>query len=452
MPTIKISRKTIAALQVPEKPTVFYDDALKGFGLAIRPTGARSWIVEYRPGTGGRGVAKRRVVLGDPEAVTPEEARAQAKEVLAKARLGQDTAAERARERAAASVAELADKWLKGHVEPKRKPATVTLYRACLETHILPALGTRRAITVGPQDVAKLHRQVATKASEKSKAGARRSPATKVRGGPIIANRCLAILKALWTWAGDMGLLPDGTANPAAKVEAFREKGRERFLTEEEMIRLGDALRMAESVGLPWVVDESAPGAKHLPKPENRVSHFDVHSVAAIRLLMLTGARVREILDLEWRHVDWQRGVLRLPDSKTGAKVIFLGAAALAVLEGLPRVGRYVIASTSAGTAHEKPRADVNRLWRSACKAAGLEGVRLHDLRHSAAAVGAGAGLSLHQIGGLLGHSQPSTTKRYAHLAADPMHRAADMIGNTVAAALGLTTADVVDLEKRRKA
>jgi integrase len=175
-----------------------------------------------------------------------------------------------------------------------------------------------------------------------------------------------------------------------------------------------------------------------------------VHSVAAIRLLLLTGARVREILDLEWQHVDFQRGMLRLPDSKTGAKVIVLGGAALTLLDRLPKIGRHVISSTSAGTVNEKPRADVNRLWRAVCREAEIEGTRLHDLRHSNAAVGAGAGLSLHQIGALLGHSQAATTKRYAHLAADPQRRAADLIGNEVAAALGLG-ANVVTINDEKR-
>ena len=447
MPVIKIARRTIAAIETPEKPVVYYDDALKGFGLIMRPSGSRSWILEYRPGAGGRGIAKKRVVLGNPETLTPEQARDMAKDMLAKVRLGADPAAERAEARAADTVAEIAGEWLSRHVEPKRKAATAKLYRAVLDTHILPAIGTRKAATLTRSDVAKLHSAVACKATGAKKPGARRTAALKTRGGPIIANRALAVVKAMFSWAIDLGLLPGGTPNPASGVEAFKEKGRERFLSSGEMQRLGDALRLAETDGLPWLVQEDGFGAKYLPAPEKRKVSFDVHSVAAIRLLLLTGGRVREILDLEWQHVDFERSMLRLPDSKTGAKVIVLGAAALSVLDGLPRVGRYVIASSSAGTPNEKPRADLKRLWRAVCRAAGIEGTRPHDLRHSNAAVGAGVGLSLHQIGGLLGHSQAATTKRYAHLAADPQRRAADMIGAEISAALGLES-NVVKLYK----
>jgi integrase len=450
MPVIKIARRTVSTIEAPEKPVTYYDEALKGFGLIVRPSGSRSWILEYRPGAGGRGTAKKRVVLGNPETVTPEQARDMAKDLLAKVRLGADPAAERAEARAADTISEIAAEWLARHVEPKRKKATAKLYHAVLDTHILPAIGSRKAVTLTRGEAAKLHGAIARKVTGAKKVAAKRTAAQKMRGGPIIANRALAVLKAMFSWAIDLGLLPEGLQNPVSGVEAFKERGRERFLSTEEMKCLGHALTFAETDGLPWHVDENKPGAKHLPAPVNRRARFDVHSVAAIRLLLLTGARVREILDLEWQHVDFQRGMLRLPDSKTGAKVIVLGGVALALLDGLPRVGRYVIASTSAGTNDEKPRADVKRLWRAVCREAGIEGTRLHDLRHSNAAVGAGAGLSLHQIGALLGHSQAATTKRYAHLAADPQRRAADLIGNEVAAALGLEASEVPLDETKR--
>lgn len=438
MPTMKLTRRALSAIEASATPVVYWDADIAGLGLSVRPSGARSWVVRYRAGAGGRTGTLRQMVIGNPETMTPEQARSAAKDMLANVRLGADPAAERAEARAADTIAEIAAEWLSRHVEPKRKEATAKLYRAVLDTHILPAIGSRKAVTLTRSDVAKLHGSIARKSTGAKKAGAKRTAPQKTRGGPIIANRALAVLKAMFSWAIGLGLLPEGTANPASGVETFKEKGRERFLSSEEMVRLGKALTLAETDGLPWRVDEGKPGAKHLPAPENRRVHFDPHSVAAIRLLLLTGARVREILDLEWSHVDFERGMLRLPDSKTGAKVIVLGGAALALLDGLPRIGRYVIASTTSGTTDEKPRADVNRLWRAVCREAEIEGTRLHDLRHSNAAVGAGAGLSLHQIGGLLGHSQASTTRRYAHLAADPQRRAADLIGAEIGTALGL--------------
>jgi integrase len=198
-------------------------------------------------------------------------------------------------------------------------------------------------------------------------------------------------------------------------------------------MRLGDAIREAETTGLPYAVDK----AKHAPKEENRRTVIGPHAAAAMRLLILTGARLREILHLRWEHVDFERGMLLLSDSKTGKKSIVLNAPALDVLANLPRVGAYVIAGNSAGTEDEQARSDLKRPWAAVSKRAGLEGVRIHDLRHTHASVGAGAGLGLPIIGKLLGHAQASTTARYAHLDADPLRRASDRIGSHISAAMG---------------
>jgi integrase len=168
--------------------------------------------------------------------------------------------------------------------------------------------------------------------------------------------------------------------------------------------------------------------------------------------LLFTGARLREILHLQWENVDLERGLLFLADSKTGRKTLVLNAPAMAVLVGLPRVGSYVIASDTAGTKDEKPRADLKRPWQTIAKRAGLDGVRLHDLRHTYASFGVGGGLGLPIIGKLLGHTQASTTQRYAHLDNDPLRRATESIGSRIAAALdGKRSATVVAMENRRR-
>lgn len=452
MPTIRLTRRAVTALPTPSAPTVIYDSEVKGFGLAMRPTGARSWVVEYRPGGGGRGVAKRRVKLGDPDVMTVEEARKAARDLLARVTRGKDPAAERAEERAAATVSELSEAWLTRHVGSKRKPNTLASYRATMTCHVLPNLGARKATTLTRADVLRLHEGVARKA-EKPVKGVRRGAAKgQGRGGEAVANKAVVLLRAMLTWAADAGLLPEGTANPATKVELFKEKPRDRPLSAGEMERLGRALTLAETTGLPWAgASTDKPPSKTARRPENRVAVFDKHAVAAVRLLALTGARLREVLHLRWSEVDLDRGVLRLGDSKTGAKTIFLSTPALAVLAGLPRVGAYVIASASAGTKDEAPRRDLKRLWAAVTRHAGLDGLVLHHLRHNVGATGAGENLSLHTIGGLLGHRQPSTTTRYAAYAADPMHRAADVIASPIARALGLPGANVVALDATRR-
>src|SRR5262249_13732715 len=238
-------------------------------------------------------------------------------------------------------------------------------------------------------------------------------------------------------FAGKRHLTPLGF-NPTRAIEKYPERGRERYLTTDELGRLSDAIREAETSGLPYEIDETKPKAKHAPKQANRRTLIGPYPAAAIRLLILTGARLREILHLRWEYVDIDRGLLLLPDSKTGKKAIVLNAPALDVLANLPRVGSYVIAGQAAGHNNEKPRADLNRPWRALAKRAGLQGVRIHDLRHTHASMGAGAGLGLPIIGKLLGHAQPSTTARYAHLDADPLRRASEKIGSRIAAAMGI--------------
>lgn len=203
------------------------------------------------------------------------------------------------------------------------------------------------------------------------------------------------------------GLVPKGY-NPAARIERFPEARRERFLSTEELARLGEAFRKFESDG-----------------------RFGT-GIAALRLLLFTGARLGEIVHLRWEDVDIERGLLLLPNSKTGRKAITLNAPALAVLHSLERSGRFVIA----GANPEVPRADLKKPWTAVTEAASLSGLRIHDLRHSFASIGAGAGLGLPIVGKLLGHTQASTTQRYAHLDADPIRRAADAIGASIAAAL----------------
>jgi integrase len=243
----------------------------------------------------------------------------------------------------------------------------------------------------------------------------------------------LATISAIWNWAARREEVVFA-ANPVRGIERYAEQRRERFLTSAELARLGDALRDAESIGLPWAVDENGPHAKHLAKPDKRRVKLDPFAIAAIRLLLLTGARLREILNARWSEVDLERGVIFLSDSKTGRKPIYLSAAAQAVLADLPRIEDcpHIIAGAKEGA----PRSDLKKPWAAVTRASGLEGLRLHDLRHSFASFGAGASLGLPIIGKLLGHSQAATTARYAHLDVDPLRRAVDTIGATISAAM----------------
>jgi integrase len=424
MPRAKLTRQTVTGSEKKDRPYIVYDTDLKGFGLKVMPSGTKTWIIEYRPGAGGRGVAPKRVTLGRADLLTPDEARGQARDLLAKARLGDDVAANRKKERQTPTLAELVPDYLKNEVLPTVAASTHTLYSLHFRKHLLPAFGTRKINAISEDDVHRFHRELGAK-----------KPAT--------ANRVVATLSGIFPWAARAKHVPRGF-NPCAGLEKFREEGRERYLTTEELQRLGATLRLAETEGLPWAVDMTKPKAKHNRKPEKQRVVTSQFVTAAIRLLLFTGCRLREVLHLEWSHVDFERGMLFLPKSKTGKKVVILNAPALAVLASLPRAGDFVIASTDP----KKPRADLKKPWDSITEHAGLTELRIHDLRHSFASVGAGGGIGLPIIGKLLGQTQQATTARYAHLDADPVKRASEKIAGTIAAALdGAPAAAVVRLK-----
>ena len=318
---------------------------------------------------------------------------------------GKDPLAERQAGAKAETVAELADRYLVEHAEIKKKPASAKTDRQRLRDYVLPRLGHLKVADVSRQDVVALH--------------------YGLREKPYTANRVVALISKMFNLAERWGLRPDGT-NPCRHVEKFKETARERYLAPAELAHLTKALADVERDGT-----ESA------------------HTVAAIRLLILTGCRLREILCLRWEHVDLESARLCLPDSKTGAKTVFLSAPAREVLASLPRAeGRPWVIEGKVPGGHPY---DINGPWRRICDRAGLENLRLHDLRHSFAAVGAGLGLSLPMISKLLGHTQPRTTARYAHLAADPMHDAAERIGAVLAATMdGRKKAPVVRFGRRR--
>ena len=353
MPKAHLTKRIVDAAAPQAKRYTLFDDRLVGFGLRVYSTGEKSWIVEYRPGHGGRTTAKRRFTLGGVGVLTPEQARSKAKDALSGARLGDDPANAKAAGRRAMTVKQLAALFMTEHVEPKRKPGTIYHYRHLLDDVVAPALGSFKVRDVQRADIAKLH--------------------LERKATPYQANRLLAVLGSMFNFAQSRSILPDGF-NPARRIGKFPEHRRERFLSMEELARLGEACREAETLGVEWDVDESQPNAKHIPKrPESRRTIVPVHATGAIRLLILTGARLREILHLRWEHCDLQRGLLLLPDSKTGRKTIVLNGAALELLAKLPRAGDFVIA----GSDPHRPRADLQRPWALISKRAGLEGVRI---------------------------------------------------------------------------
>jgi integrase len=417
MAKIEITADSVSALMksaLPNKTIYYFDDDITGFGLYRTTTGTGTYFAEFRPVAGG---AKKRLKLGRVGTLKPSEAREAARRAIANAALGKDLAQNRSDERASVTVEELVKLYIDEHVAKNKKASTAGLYRMLLKKHIKPRLGKIKAVVLTRPDVNRAHSLMSSEAR-------------------VSANRAVKLLSAAYGWGaqnspkvGAATYVPDGL-NPASGAKLNEEEGRDRYLTVDEMYAIGTAMIDAETIGLPV----NAGTAKHAPKGQLVV--MSPYATAAIRLIMLTGARLREILHLRWTEVDFKRGALLLPDSKTGKKTVFLPSAAIEILNGLTRLGAFVIAGESAGTAHEKPRADLKRPWEAICKRAGVVGVRIHDLRHTFASVGVGGSLGLPIIGALLGHADPSTTQRYAHLADEPARRAADAIGSEIAAAL----------------
>jgi integrase len=407
---VHLTANKVAKLVGGERTYVARDTKLKGFGCRVTANGAKSWVVEYRSGGGGRGGKQRRYTLAPVSTLSAPAARQRATEILAKVRIGEDVMATKIEKRSQLRFAELAELYWRQEAAVVCKASTVALYGCLLKNHVLPAMGTMRPHEITKSVLLKFHRELGI---------------TK----RATANRTLTLISGIFSWAIRSGSLAE-VGNPAAGISKFHEEGRERYLKADELGRLGDALRELESVGLPWPeIDESKPTAKHAVKAQNRFTNPDPAAATAVKLLLLTGCRLREILHLQWSEVDLERGRLFLQDSKTGRKPVCLSSAAVSLLESLSRAGSYVIP----GTLVDCPRADLKRPWVALCRRAGLEGVRLHDLRHTFASIGAGDGLGLQMIGALLGHSQSATTARYAHLDAVPMQRASDKIGSRIA-------------------
>ena len=338
----RITKRAVDALKCAKgrDRSFLWDDALAGFGVAAFPTGRKVYVTQYRQN--GR---SRRVAIGEHGRLTPDEARSQAKTILGAVEKGADPIEERRAARDVRTFAAVADDFMRLHVATKRKGRTGETYEGLLRNHILPCIGSKRVADVRRIDVARMH--------------------ARMEDAPGAANRAIALISAIWNWAARRDEV-ERSNNPASGLERNREQAKERFLTSGELARLGAALAKAETVGLPYAVDETKPKAKHAPKAAKRRVKLDPFAVAAIRLLILTGARLREVLDAQWRHVDLERGILFLPDSKTGKKPIYLSAAAQAVLAALPRIegNPHIIAGAKVGT----PRADLKKPWAAVCR------------------------------------------------------------------------------------
>lgn len=400
MPQIKLSKRAIDALAPGPQRYTAWDTEISGLGLRITPANERVYVLKYR--AGGR---QRWFTIGKHGSPwTPDLARKEALRLLGEIAWGIDPADKRSADRVAITFSALCDAYLEEGVAHK-KASTLRTDRRRIEIHLKPLLGAKRANAITRADIERLLTDVK---NGKTAAGAgKRRAGSLARGGAGVGAQCVALASTILQFAVDRRLRDD---NPARGVKKPPVRKMQRFLSDAELAAIAEALDLE--------LEE----------------HATIHAVAAIRLLALTGCRRSEITGLAWSNVDLDRQLLNLADSKTREKVIYLSAAATTILSELPRItgNPYVIAGARAG----QPFAAINSVWSRVRDHAGLSDVRLHDLRHTYASVGARASFGLPIIGTLLGHTQAQTTARYSHLGADPLRRAADAIGASIAATM----------------
>lgn len=446
-----LTKRFVDSLTPEAKAYPRFDANLGGFGVRVHPTGRKTYFVQYRNKHG----RSRWFLLGVHGAITAEQARIDAKGVLQAVAQGVDPADARKSFRNAPDVADLLDRYVADHVRKHNKPSVRAELERVVERYIRPALGSLKVAAVTRGDVEKLHRSLAAT--------------------PRQANVVRAICSKVFNLAEEWEYRPEGT-NPCRKITRYFERHRERFLSADELERLGAVLRQAESEGLPWKISaEGKATAKHLPAERHRRTIYPRVVTAAVELLLFTGCRLSEVLGMRWEHIDLTAGTIVLPNTKAGRpQTVAINAPARQVLLTLrpddtranpwvlPNRSRTVAAiqekSEVRGSAGRRRRSSDGPLKKDAMEAAwqkiravaGLDDVHLHDLRHTVGTYAGQSGANAFLVRDLLRHSDLSMTHRYVNKADDPVRTLNDLVGERIAASLeGRKTADVVPMPAR---
>jgi len=384
----KLTKRVVDSVTSKNDREVFaWDGELRGFGLRAKPSGVKTYIIQYRNLEG----RTRRVVLGQHGVLTPEQARDLARQKLAAVARGEDPSAERRAARTGMTVAEICDWYVEqaravrilGRNRRPLKSSTLENDQSRIEIHIKPLLGSRSVRSLTLADIERMQADIASGKTAKGRKG-RGGRAT---GGPGTAARTVATLRGLFGHAYRAKLIG---ANPAHGVRQMASKRRERHLSAAELKELGRAMHICSAEG------------EH-PK-----------GLAAIRLILLTGFRRLEALALQRDWVSSTEGCVRFPDTKTGAQIRPIGKSAVDLIDVQPisETSPYVFPA-DLGQGHF---IGIVRILKRVCDRAKLEGVTAHVLRHTFATIAAEMGFSELTIAGLLGHASQGVTQRYVHL------------------------------------
>ncbi len=397
MPQRVTNKLAKALLPPPRGNRIVYDTEVSGFGIRITTGGARSFVLNYR--FGGR---ERRYTIGTygTDEWTVAGARKRAGELRRMIAGGEDPLSERNKKREAPTVADLVERFEREHL-PKIRPSTQVEYHGIIKNEVLPGLRHLNVATIAFADIDALHRKITR------------------RGVPYRANRTVAVLSKMFSLAIKWGWRSD---NPTRGIERNQEMKRHRYLTGGELERLTAAL----------------------------AGHDDQQAANIIRMLLLTGARRGEVQAARWNDIDLEQGIWTKPGATTKQKTehrVPLSAPALQLLVEIGENDTPEAEFIFPGNGSEGHRVEVKNNWAAICKAANISGARMHDLRHTYASVLASGGVSLPTIGALLGHTQASTTQRYAHLFDDPLRAATERVGAIVS---GNLSAEIISFTKTR--
>lgn len=400
----KLTRKLVESFLPAAKAYTCWDTEVPKLHVKVTPQGQRSYLVWYRT----KDHQERRPKIGDHGEITVEQARKRAQEILGDVARGLDPSALQKTQRIAIVVSQLADRYLSDHADIYNKPRIRNEYRRLVVRHVKPALGAMKAAAVTRADIDRLHKSL--------------------RQTPYEANRVLAVLSKMFNLAEVWGIRPDGS-NPTRRIQRYPEKKRVRFLTDEEMARLGRGLSRLEH-DMPALAD----------------------AINVVRLLALTGCRLSEVLRLRWENVDLKQCVLRIVDGKAGSRDHDFGAPAAAILEALPRGPSPWVFPARTGNEHRSVTS-LEKAWQHVRKASSLPDVRLHDLRHTVGTYAGQAGANAFLVRDKLGHKTLAMTGRYVERDRHPLRALTDTVEARVAAALGQRTpAEIIELKGKERA